>query len=206
MYYIRGQINMKSATSISFELDNIEIAARELTTSIKNELTFKKNTVAILYGQPDMEIGKLSALISDELGCHVIGGTTAAGVLLTNKGYHELAVVLHVLTDDDCLFATSISGSMEDDPAKEIAETYQNAYRILKEQEPAAEPKLIICITSIVQSIASDVILEKISDMCGRLPVFGFQSRWNRPPALSPGFIKSYCPINVLAKATFIGQ
>ena len=167
---------MKSATAISYELDNIAEAAKELAAQIKEKLSFCKNTVAILHGQPDMEIGELSAALNCELGCHIIGGTTAAGALITNEGYKELAVMLHVLTDDECMFATAISGSMENDPEGEIEETYRRAYKCLKEQDSAAEPKMLICVTSIVQSIASDNILVKLSDLCGNVPVFGYNA------------------------------
>jgi len=167
---------MKSATAISYELDDVAIATKELTEQIKDKLVFGKNTVAILHGQPDIEIGKLSDSLSRELGCHVIGGTTAAGAVLSNEGYHELAVVLHVLTDDDCLFAAAISDSMAVDPEKKITGAYQNAYRKLKEQDSSAEPKMLICVASIVPSIASDAVLEKISELCGSLPVFGFNA------------------------------
>jgi len=167
---------MKSATAISYELDDIAIATKELTTQVKDKLKFGKNTVAILHGQPEMEIGELSEAISRELGCQVIGGTTAAGAMLTNEGYHELAVVLHVLSDDDCLFAATISGSMANNPEKEIENTYQKALQNLKVQDATAEPKMVICITSILQSIDSDSILEKVSALCGSVPVFGFNA------------------------------
>ena len=165
---------MKSATAISYELDNITAAANELTTQIKGKLPFGKNTVAILHGQPEMEIGELSAAIGRELGCQVVGGTTAAGAVLTNEGYHELAVVLHVLTDDDCLFSAAISGSMANSPEEEIENTYQKAYENLKAQDNDAEPKMVVCVASIMQSIDSDCILAKVSDLCGSIPVFGF--------------------------------
>jgi len=165
---------MKSATAISHELDDIAAATKELTNQIKDKLSFGKNTVAILHGQPEMEVGELSAAISRELGCQVVGGTTAAGAVLTNEGFAELAVVLHVITDDECFFAAAISGSMESDPEKVITDTYQEAYRRLKEQDAAAEPAMVICIAPIAQSIASDDVLAKISDLCGSLPVFGF--------------------------------
>jgi len=167
---------MKSATAISYELDNIVKATRELTAQIKEKLTFGKNTVAILHGQPDMEIGGLSAAVGRELGCPVIGGTTAAGAVLTNEGYHELAVILHVLSDDDCMFSAAISGSMAENPEKEINDTYQKAYDNLKDRDAAAEPKMVICVASIVASIASDNILDKVSQLCGSLPVFGFNA------------------------------
>jgi len=167
---------MKSAIAVSYELDCITTTVQELSAQIKGKLIFEKNTVAILYGQPDMEIGELSSALNRELGCQIIGGTTAAGALLTNKGYHELAVVLHVLTSDDCLFAAAISDSLATDPEQKITDTYIKACHILKEQEKTARPQMIICITSIIQSMASDCIVETISDLCGNLPVFGFNS------------------------------
>ena len=167
---------MKSATAISYELDNIAVAAKDLSAQIKDKITFGKNTLAILHGQPDMEIGELSAAVSGELGCRVIGGTTAAGALLTNEGYHELAVSLLVLSDDDCVFAAAISGSMAENPEEEIEKTYREAYENLKQQDAAAEPKMVICIASLVQSIAADNILEKVSELCDSLPIFGYMA------------------------------
>lgn len=165
---------MKSATAISYELDDIVATTKELTTQIKSKLTLGKHTVAILHAQPDMEIAELAAALSSELNCHVIGGTVAGGAMLTNEGHHELAVVLHVLSDDDCLFATAISGSMQMAPREEILDTYQKAYNNLKEQDSEAEPKLIICVTSIIQSHSSDSGLADLSKVCGGLPVFGY--------------------------------
>jgi len=165
---------MKSAIAISYELDDISAATEELTTQIREKLSIGKNTVAILHGQPDMEIGLLSGAISRELGCHVIGGTTAAGALLTNEGYHELALALHVLSGDDCLFAAAITESIASDPEEKITEAYQKALGSLKEHHEDAEPKMVICVASMVQSIASDNLLEKVSELCGGLPVFGY--------------------------------
>jgi len=167
---------MKSATAISYELDDLVTTTKELASQIKDNLTLEKNTVAILHGQPDMEIGELSASLSRELGCRVIGGTAGAGAVLTNNGYHELAVVLHVLTADDCLFATAISESLATDPEKVIEDTYKKAYQNLKKQDENAEPELVIYITPIPQTISSDASLAKLSKVCGEVPIFGYNA------------------------------
>ncbi|MDR0453193.1 MAG: FIST C-terminal domain-containing protein [Deferribacteraceae bacterium] len=167
---------MKSATAVSYELDDYAAAAEELVAQIRSKLTFGKHTVAVLHGQPDMEIGKLSAAISGKLDCNVIGGTTAGAAMLTKEGYHELAVALHVMSGDDCLFVCAISDSIEKDAEKEIKNTYQAAYRNLKEQNPDAEPQMLICVLSTVQSCSPDNILTEISQICGNLPVFGYVS------------------------------
>ena len=165
---------MESATAISYELDDALAAAKELVGQIKGRLDMRRNAVAILHGQPDMEIGRLSAAVSAGLGCHVVGGTAAAGAVLTNDGFHELAVVLHVLTDDDCLFSAAISGPMEADPEKEIRQTYKNARGGLMAQDPAAVPKLAICVAANIEGYATDSGLEELSCACGGLPIFGY--------------------------------
>jgi len=167
---------MKSAIAISYELDDIGATVRELTAQVRRGLVFTDHTVAILYGQPDMEVDELSYALSLELGCHVFGGTMTAGACITNEGDHESAVVLHVLTDNNCLFAPAISDSIKNDPAAKIAETYCEAYRNLKEQDTGAEPKLVICVTSILENIDPDDILSNISELCGNIPVFGFNA------------------------------
>ena len=162
---------MESAVAISYELDNIPLATKELTSKIKEKLKLKSNMVAILFGVYDMEIGELSKSISRELNCNCIGATTAIGATLSNKGYHELAVVLHVITSDTCNFSTAISNSIDIEPEKEIKATYEKAYKKLNMQ-----PKMVICITAIMQSIDSDSMVKILSNQCNNLPVFGFNA------------------------------
>ncbi len=165
---------MKSATAISYELDDIDAAASELLSQIREKLDFKKNSVGILFAQPEMESAGLSAMLHEALGFPVIGGTTAGAANLSNEGHHELAVMLHVMTADDCTFAAAISGSMAEDPHGKITGTYEEALSKLKEEDGAARPAMIFCVTSIVQSYSSDDGLAALSEVSGRLPVFGF--------------------------------
>jgi len=165
---------MRSATAVSHELDNIEAAASELAGQIREKLAFGRNSVAILHGQPDTETGRLSAALKRELGCHVIGGTAAGAAVLTSGGHHELAVALHVLTGDDCLFSPAISGSLADSPREEIRGAWEKAYRGMKEQDSGAEPKMVLCIAPTVQGISPDQILAELSEASGSLPIFGY--------------------------------
>jgi hypothetical protein len=115
-------------------------------------------------------------MLARELNCQVIGGTAGAGSVLTRDGYHELALVLHVLTDDNCLFSPVISDSLAVEPEKVIADTYKRAYQNLKVQDEGAEPKLVIYFTMILPNISSDVGLAKLSETCGGVPIFGYNA------------------------------
>ncbi len=167
---------MKSATAVTWELDDIPAAVAELTGQIRQKLTFGKESVAILHAQPHMEVGELSAALSAELGFSVLGGTTAGAATLSNDGHHELAAMLHVMTADDCLFATAISDSMGQDPKRRIADTYDAALTKLRAKDPSAVPAVVFCVASIVQSISSDEELSTLSELCDGLPVFGYMA------------------------------
>lgn len=165
---------MKSATAITYELDDIPAAAEELLQQITEKIVLKKESVAILHGQPEMELGELSALLYERLGFPVIGGTTAGAAMLSNDGHHELAVMLHVMTADDCLFSVSISSSMAEQPKQCIVDTYHQALDRLRQKDAAAQPKMAFCVTSIVQSCSSDDCLSILSEVSGALSIFGF--------------------------------
>lgn len=165
---------MRSSTAITYELDDIPAAVAELVGQIRGKLKLDKESVGILYGQPDMELGELSALLYKELGFSIIGGTTAGAATLSNDGYHELAVMLHVMTASDCRFATAISPSLSTTPRRHIVDTYNEAAAKLRAAGQADEPKLVFCITSIVQGYSSDEGLACLSDSSGGLPIFGF--------------------------------
>ncbi len=162
---------MRSATAITYELDDMQMAAEELIKQIRKAVPLGEHSVAMLHSQPEIDNGELSAILSRELGFPVIGGTTAGAATLNNDGHHELAIVLHVLTADDCRFATAISDSMATEPKERIFDTYQRALGQLPQEDA---PKLVVCVTSIMQSYSSDDGLAALSEASGALPVFGY--------------------------------
>ncbi|AEF81928.1 FIST signal transduction protein [Leadbettera azotonutricia] len=101
---------MLSATAISYELDDSEAAARELAASIKEKLSLKKNSLGILFCDADCDGAALSAELEKLLGITVGGMTTLAE--LENSGCLDGALVLIVLTADDCFFSPAVSTSL----------------------------------------------------------------------------------------------
>lgn len=165
---------MKSVTALTYELDDIDAAAAELLEQVKGKIEFGTDSVALLHAQPDMEIGELSAILRAELGFPVIGGTTAGGALLSNQGYHELAVMLHIMTADDCVFACSISGSLNCEPKQRIINVYNEALSGLKEKGVSVKPKIAFCIASLVEGCPPDEQLSILNEISDALPIFGY--------------------------------
>lgn len=163
---------MKSAIAITYELDDIAAASAELVSQIHEKLVLDEQSVGILYGQPDMEIGQLSAKLSEELGFSIVGGTTGCGGSLSSEGYHDLAVLLHVMTASDCSFSVAISPALDADPKQGIIDTYHDALSQL--EDVSASPKMVFYIAPLLANYSADSCLETLAEAVGGLPVFGF--------------------------------
>lgn len=197
---------MRSATALSYELDDIQIASEELTEQIFEQLTFQSNSVAILHAQPDMDTAGLSRLLHEKLGCPVLGGTTAAGAVLSNAGYHELAVVLHVLSADDCTFSTAISSSLLTDPKKRLEDTYNTALNDLNSQNNGQDLKMVFYVGSLVPSYSSDDTVTDLAELCGGLPVFGYIAADDFAFSKQQVFLNGECQGDVLALLLIAGN
>ncbi|GHU66679.1 hypothetical protein FACS189447_08030 [Spirochaetia bacterium] len=101
---------MQSATALSYELDDLEAAAGELAAAIKEKLSLKKNSLGVLFCDAECDGAALSAELEKLLGITIGGMTTLAE--LENSGHHEGALVLTVLTADDCFFSPVVSASL----------------------------------------------------------------------------------------------
>lgn len=190
---------MKSITVLTYELDDIDAAAADLIKQIKGGIEFGTDTVAFLHAQPDMDIYGLTMKLRTELGLPIIGGTTAGGALLSNKGHHELAVILHIMTADDCNFAYSISDSLSYEPEQRIINVYNEALLKLKKKGASDKPKIAFCITSLVEGCSPDEQLSILNDISNALPVFGYVAADDFDFVNQKVFLNDVCGNDVMA-------
>jgi hypothetical protein len=122
----REDFIMKSAVTISFELDDPAAAARQLAEGITGKLQLRKNAVGILLCDADTDGAAVSGELKKLLGIEVAGMTTLA--TLDPQGHHEAAAVFTVLTADDCGFFTAVSEPLGTGAYEErILNTYRAA-------------------------------------------------------------------------------
>jgi hypothetical protein len=98
---------MQSATAICYELDDPEEAVRQLAASVKEKLVLKKHSIGILFCDADCDGAAVTGGLGELLGIDIAGMTTLA--ILENKGHHEGAITLLVLTAEDCFFSPAVS-------------------------------------------------------------------------------------------------
>jgi len=101
---------MKSATAMTYELDNAINAAKQLVEAIDKQLVMEKNAIGILLCDADLDGAVVTGELKKQLGIEVAGMTTLA--TLDRDGHHEAAAVLTVLTADDCSFIAKASKSL----------------------------------------------------------------------------------------------
>ncbi|MDR1211765.1 MAG: FIST C-terminal domain-containing protein [Spirochaetaceae bacterium] len=115
---------MKSASAVSFELDDPGETARELSEAIRQKLTLKKNSFGVLFCDADTDGAALTACLKELLGIETAGMTSLAA--LDSGGREDAAAVLTVFTADDCGFLSSVSDPLDGsgrDCERIIAET-----------------------------------------------------------------------------------
>ncbi|MDR1430442.1 MAG: FIST C-terminal domain-containing protein [Spirochaetaceae bacterium] len=112
---------MKSASALSFELDDPAETARELSDSIKQQLILRKNSFGILFCDADTDGAALTAALKETLGIETAGMTTLAA--MDGGGREDAAVLLTVFTADDCTFFSAVSGPLGGGCEHAIAET-----------------------------------------------------------------------------------
>lgn len=159
---------MKSTVAITQEIDDLELAAKKLTSQVREKLTFSRNSVGIVYCDADVDVGKLGELLHAELGINIAGLTTTATVE-RNNGYNDMGILLSVLTADDVEFSVGSTGDLSKDSFPQaIKDAYKNARAKIQ-----ADPGLILTFAPYIADLTSENYVELLDEASGGVPVFG---------------------------------
>jgi hypothetical protein len=159
---------MNSAVAASYELDDIDEAARELASAVKEKLVFRKNSVGLLFCDADTDGAALTRALKDSLGIEVAGMTTLA--CLNEEGHRTAAAVLTVLSADDCLFRAAVSDSLlQGDPEQKIA----RACADLSPQGTSAGQGLLLAFCPSGMPFSGDIYPDIVGRVLPDTPILG---------------------------------
>ncbi|MCL2791416.1 MAG: FIST C-terminal domain-containing protein [Desulfobulbus sp.] len=128
---------MRSAIAISHEVDDVAQAAQELASSIREQLALQKHSLGLIFCDADTDGSALTGELHALLDMEIAGMTTLAA--LSSQGRQETAIVLTVLTADDCLFSPGVSATLcADDFEDRIVRAYQATIPEDADQRPGA--------------------------------------------------------------------
>lgn len=157
---------MFSCTAITKEIDEIDIAIRELRQQIPFD-KLQSNTAGIMYYYFDVDYEELSQKVKEEFDFPIIG-VSALG-MFEKTGYEEYVMELLVLSGDDVYFSAGITGALTgDNMENEIAKTYEKMTAALPSKE-----KLIFSYAGNIQYHSSDNYVHVMNRLSGDVPIYG---------------------------------
>ena len=159
---------MKTVVAITSEIDDLDLAVKELASQIKEKLELERNSIGIAYCDADIDVAKLGELLHDELGMDIVGITTTATVERRN-GYNDMGVVLSVLTADDVTFSVGYTEELNiDNFPNSIKKTYIDTRKKIND-----DPKLILTLAPYIADLTSENYVEILDEASGGIPIFG---------------------------------
>ena len=162
---------MKSFVSTTEQLDDLDLAAKELLAGISE---LQKNTVGILYCYSDMETAELAAALSQKAGFPILG-CTAIATMENNRGFGDMAACLMVMTGDDCVFSLAATDPITPENVKgQIEKACDAAKSALGEA-----PKLLFALPPYMLGIMLDEYALGFNRCCPGVPVFGGLPSYN---------------------------
>jgi hypothetical protein len=158
----------KSTTAVTYELDDIASGTDELARITKENLTFARNSFALMFCDSDEDHAKFVSELARKLGVPIVG-YSATAMFCGGEGLCDTAAVLTTVTSDDVNFSIATSEPLTaDNIAAQIVSTYDRAKASL-----AGEPKLVLAFPPYLLGIMLDIYPRELERVSGGLPIFG---------------------------------
>jgi hypothetical protein len=161
---------IKSASLFTTEIDDIDLAIKQLKEQLDQKLTLLKNSVGIIQCDTEFIEGGIAKPLYEALGIPIVGGTTTSSA--TNAGVEKFAVAILVLTSDDVNFVASCTSELKGDCADEVKRSLtETINKISGTQEHSL--KLVLIFPPIIEANPGDEYIDAVEAVCGAVPIFG---------------------------------
>jgi hypothetical protein len=159
---------LKAATLFTYEVDDPELAVRELQDQLAEKIVLLKNTVGVLLCDPEFVHSDIVQAISASLPFPLVGATTMAQAINGETGV--LLLTIMVLTSDDICFATGFTepAAAGDDILASLRGAYEDAARRL-----GVKPAFILVFPPLIPEISGNLYIDALRILCPKTPIFG---------------------------------
>lgn len=165
---------MQSKVSVTYEIDDLNQAAAELTAGLDKDILGRKSVCGILFCFSDMDHEGLLQKLAARFPHDIIGCTCIAN-MDEREGFHELAATFTVLAADDCRFVTAASNAVTpENVAGEVRCAYTSAREKLGE-----EPGLAIAFPPYNLNIMLDAFTNAFNEAAPNVPLLGGLPSYN---------------------------
>ena len=160
---------MHSITVYTDEIDDLELAAEELSQKIPADFKLYKNSVGIIYCDVETDEVELVKALRAYYDFPILGATAVA-LLTTNEGYNDVGIAFMIMTCDDYEYAATITEELTlANVDAEISKAYNNLLGQITQK-----PQLALILAPQMEDVTGDFIVQSFNKACdNKLPLFG---------------------------------
>ena len=157
---------MKSLQGLTYEIDDLDEAVRELKSQI-DESQLLKNTAAIVFCDYETDVQKLIEKLKEAFDFPFIGCTGLG--LLSSEGFSQSSISITVLTADDCSFEIGITEDIQtNDQLKFVGKKYMEL-----SERAGNNASMIFAYAPWWDNILISDVVTILDNISGGVPVFG---------------------------------
>lgn len=162
----RGRRYMiKMLTAHTMEMDDTDRAVQELLEQIDVSNSLCAHSVGIVTGSAEFLETDIVRVLREKVPFDIVGATTLEDGV---PGEADMLMLgLSVLTSDDVMFTASWTDDL-DDGVEPLAEAYKKSASSI-----VGEPSMVLGFFPIMYSVSAEVMLDKLEEANGGIPVFG---------------------------------
>lgn len=157
---------IKTITAYTNEMDDLELAAKEIADQLDYENNKRKNTLGILACNFEFVLSGAAKAVCESLPFEVIGSVTTAQAV--NGGSGPMILTLMMLTSDDVEFSAVMSGTLVNEYEASLRSGYREAEAALS--KPAA---LTLILAPYMIQNSGDAYVDILTEESGGVPCFG---------------------------------
>ncbi|MDR3012508.1 MAG: hypothetical protein LBU70_04785 [Chitinispirillales bacterium] len=160
--------SIKAFNAFTKELDNPEVAVREILEQLKPEENMLKNTIGVVHFYHDFAEDDIWQTFADAMPFELVGGMSSY-IGATGQS-DDAAVSVTMFTSDVVRFAVE---TIEDIDTKSTEQMVGEVTRIYKEFCAEEKPKLIVPFTSPMPQFSGDDLVSAVNAFPDPVPLFG---------------------------------
>lgn len=165
---------MKSATALTYEMDDMKLAAKQLADQVKSKLTLTPKSFGVIFADSELDHKELMSALDEELAIPIMGCTTIA-IIDGKEGFCEMCTSLVVISGDDYSFSIIRSEPITADNAQDvICQTYRQGAESLGE-----DVKMVFVLPPYNLDIMLDEYPETLMKAAEGRPVYGGLASYN---------------------------
>jgi hypothetical protein len=157
---------IRTITAHTTEIDDVELAVKEMQSQLQSSGPLKKNTVGVIACHYEFALSGVVKALHESLSFPILGAITSAQAVAAESG--ALLLTLMVLTSDDAEFVTAMTSPLRGQSGELIANTYTEAASPRNEK-----PSLILAYAPFMVENSGDEYVNILTKVSGGAPCFG---------------------------------